>query len=131
MHIDLEGCEKFETLPNIGNLPNLRTLNLLRCGRLRELPSNIGNLAGLEELDINIAVLTEKSPNECAIPESMKKLTNLNGLGIVGEYVGYVGDETSFLKPYLQASTVETLSLCTINLKVLRISIRNVLRFSI
>ena len=50
----MNGCKKLSSLPNaICSLMSLKTLNLSDCSRLLKLPENLGNLEGLEELDVS------------------------------------------------------------------------------
>jgi hypothetical protein len=64
---------------SIGNLTNLKTLNLEENG-LRELPESIGNLTNLETLDLYMNELS-------ALPKSIGNLTNLETLNLYGNYL--------------------------------------------
>ncbi|KAL0699168.1 hypothetical protein Bca4012_055290 [Brassica carinata] len=73
----IKGCSNLQNLSSsIGNLTNLKYLDLIECSSLVELPSSIGNLTNLENLSIwNCSSLTE-------LPSSIGNLHNLKNLDL-------------------------------------------------
>ncbi len=67
----LEGCDGLRVLPEaMGNLQNLKNLNLKYCIRLKKLPNSIGKLEKLENLHLGFCSFTE-------LPESLGGLKML------------------------------------------------------
>ena len=74
----LLGCERVKRFPDIPQeMENLKFLSL-RGTAIRELPPSIGNLTGLEKLDIGSSVYS------CQLPSSIYKLQQLRHLFIEG-----------------------------------------------
>ncbi|KAL0799277.1 hypothetical protein Bca101_054452 [Brassica carinata] len=75
----IRGCSNLQNLSSsIGNLTNLKDLDLTECSSLVELPSSIGNLTNLKDLDlIECSSLVE-------LPSSIGNLHNLNQLDLRG-----------------------------------------------
>lgn len=73
----------FEDLPtSMANLENLKTLVLLE-GNFAKIPDVIRDLKGLRHFGISGGAYT---PLECEIPEWIGELTNLNTLGLSGDF---------------------------------------------
>jgi len=73
--LDLSDCQVIEELPEtLGNLCNLQILNLRECIALKKLPDSIGRLAKLRHLDIDRTHSLE------ALPRGVTRLTALQRL---------------------------------------------------
>ena len=78
MKLDLRDCINLLSLSNgCCCLMSLKILNLSGCSKLSELPENLGNIEGLEELDVSGTVITE-------LPLSVVHLKNLRVLSLRG-----------------------------------------------
>ena len=79
--LDLKDCKNLSSLPNVCCcLMSLRNLTLSGCSKINELPKNLGNIKGLEELDMSGTAITE-------LPSSFVLLKNLKVLSL-REYEG-------------------------------------------
>ncbi|KAL4631838.1 hypothetical protein ACB092_04G006400 [Castanea dentata] len=77
-HLNLFGCARFKRFPHIPQeMENLKFLNLGYTA-IRELPPSIGNLTGLERLDIGSKFYS------CHLPSSIYKLQQLRKLLLFG-----------------------------------------------
>ena len=99
---DLYGCHELQILPSCIAMKSLKYLNLIKCKRvksfpdipqemenlkflslgftaIRELPPSIGNLTGLERLEIGSYFYS------CHLPSSIYKLQQLHTLNLFGD----------------------------------------------
>ena len=73
--MDLNGCKNLSSLPDaICSLMSLKTLNLSGYSRHVKLPENLGNLKGLEELDVSGTAIREL-PSSTILLKNLKKLS--------------------------------------------------------
>ena len=76
--LDLRDCKNLSSLPNVCcYLMSLKILTLSGCSKINELPENLGNIKGLEELDASETAITE-------LPSSFVLLKNLKVLSLRG-----------------------------------------------
>ncbi|KAL4597193.1 hypothetical protein ACB092_12G217600 [Castanea dentata] len=76
--LDLRDCKNLPSLPIVCcYLMSLKILTLSGCSKINELPENLGNIKGLEELDVSETAITE-------IPSSFVLLKNLKALSLRG-----------------------------------------------
>ncbi|XP_030941090.1 TMV resistance protein N-like [Quercus lobata] len=76
--LDLRDCKNLSSLPNACySSVSLKILTLSGCSKLVELPENLGNLKGLEELDLSGTAIK-------VLPTSIKLLKNLKKLSLCG-----------------------------------------------
>ena len=76
--LEIESCRKLKEIPeNIGNLKNLTSLLIRDCDSLEKIPESIGNLKNLTSL------LICRCENLKKIPESIGNLENLTTLRIL------------------------------------------------
>nr|XP_023919224.1 TMV resistance protein N-like [Quercus suber] len=76
--LDLRDCKNLSSLPNACcYLMSLKILTLSGCSKINELPENLGNIKGLEELDVSETAITE-------LPSSLGLLKNLKVLSLRG-----------------------------------------------
>ncbi|XP_030971304.1 disease resistance-like protein DSC1 isoform X2 [Quercus lobata] len=76
--LDLTNCKNLSSLPGaICSLTSLKTLTLSGCLKLDNMPMNLGNLEGLEELDVSGTAIREP-------PSSICYLKNLKILSFQG-----------------------------------------------
>ena len=76
--LDLSDCKNLSSLPNdCCYLMSLKILTLSGCSKLNELSENLGNIKGLEELDVSETAITE-------LPSSLVLLKNLKVLSLRG-----------------------------------------------
>ena len=76
--LDLRDCKNLSSLPNACySSMCLKILTLSGCSKLEELPENLGNLKGLEELDLSGSAIR-------VLPTSIKLLKNLKKLSLRG-----------------------------------------------
>ncbi|KAM3731589.1 hypothetical protein ACB098_12G175200 [Castanea mollissima] len=74
--LDLRDCKNLSSLPNVCCcLMSLKNLNLSGCSKINELPENLGNIKGLEKLDVSKTAITE-------LPSSLVLLKNLKALSL-------------------------------------------------
>ena len=74
INLDLRHCKNLSSLPKaICSLLSLKTLILSGCSRLDRLPENLGNIEGLEVLDLSETAIR-------GLPSSMVLLKNLQNL---------------------------------------------------
>ena len=79
--LGLRDCKNLSSLPNVCCcLMSLRNLTLSSCSKINELSKNLGNIKGLEELDVSGTAITE-------LPSSFVLLKNLKVLSL-REYEG-------------------------------------------
>ena len=72
--LDLRDCKNLSSFPNAYcSLMSLKILTLSGCSKIDELPENLGNLEGLEMLDVSRTAIK-------ALPTSINLLKNLKGL---------------------------------------------------
>ena len=93
-----------ELPPNIGDLPDLETLNL-ESNRLNLLPDEIGNLEKLYSLDVSDNYLTE-------LPDTIASMETLISLNIKDNflYCDKGVQDTSSIPLYLKAGSIEYLT---------------------
>ena len=90
IRLDLRNCKNLISLPNAYCcLISLKILNLSGCSKLNELPKNLGNIKGLEELDISGTTITN-------LPSSVVHLKNLRVLSLRG-CVGLLSKSSNML----------------------------------
>ena len=78
IELDLRDCKNLSSLSNACCcLMSLKILTLSGCSKLEELPENLGNIEGLEELDVSETALT-------GLPLSVVHLKNLKVLSLHG-----------------------------------------------
>nr|XP_023888391.1 TMV resistance protein N-like [Quercus suber]XP_023888392.1 TMV resistance protein N-like [Quercus suber]XP_023888393.1 TMV resistance protein N-like [Quercus suber] len=76
--LDLRDCKNLSSLPNACySSMSLKILTLSGCSKLEELPKNLGNLKGLEELDLSGSAIR-------VLPTSIRLLKNLKKLSLCG-----------------------------------------------
>ncbi|XP_050253437.1 disease resistance protein RPV1-like [Quercus robur] len=76
--LDLRDCKSLSSLPNACcSLMSLKVLTLSGCSKLDELPENLGNLKGLEELDVSGTAIK-------GLPKSINLLKNLRIMSFHG-----------------------------------------------
>ncbi|KFK40487.1 hypothetical protein AALP_AA2G002200 [Arabis alpina] len=75
--MDLFKSSNLKELPDFSNATNLESLNLARCQSLVELPSSIGNLQKLEELEMDFCINLE------IVPTGLN-LASLEGVNMMG-----------------------------------------------
>ena len=76
--LDLRDCKNLSSLPNAYcSSMSLKILTLSGCSKIDELPENLGNLEGLEELDVSGTAIK-------VLPTSINLLKNLKGLFLRG-----------------------------------------------
>ena len=76
--LDLRDCKNLSSLPNVCcYLMSLKILTLSGCSKINELPENLGNIKGLEELDVSETGITKLS-------SSFVLLKNLKVLSLRG-----------------------------------------------
>ena len=76
--LDLRDCKNLSSLPNICySSMSLKTLNLSGCPKLDELPKNLGEIEGLEELDLSGTAIM-------GLPSSIIHLKNLKVFSLSG-----------------------------------------------
>ena len=76
--LDLRDCKNLSSLPNVCcYLMSLKILTLSSCSKINVLPENLGNIKGLEELDVSETTITE-------LPSSFVLLKNLKVLSLRG-----------------------------------------------
>ncbi|XP_065628309.1 disease resistance protein RUN1-like [Quercus suber] len=76
--LDLRDCKNLSSFPNACySSMSLKILTLSGCSKLDELPENLGNLKGLEELDLSGSAIK-------VLPTSIKLLKNLKKLSLCG-----------------------------------------------
>ena len=76
--LDLRDCKNLSSFPNAYcSLMSLKILILSGCSKIDELPENLGNLKGLEKLDVSRAAIK-------ALPTSINLLKNLEALSFYG-----------------------------------------------
>ena len=76
--LDLRDCKNLSSLPNACySSMSLKILTLSGCSKLEELPENLGNLKGLEELDLSGSAIK-------VLPTSIKLLKYLKELSLRG-----------------------------------------------
>ena len=74
--LDLRDCKNLSSLPNVCCcLMSLKILTLSGCSKINELPENLGNIKGLEKLDVSKTAITE-------LPSSLVLLKNLRALSL-------------------------------------------------
>ncbi|KAJ4967169.1 hypothetical protein NE237_019018 [Protea cynaroides] len=71
-YLDISGC-MMETLPNLSNLTNLYDLTIRNCENLMGIPSDIGKLSNLINLEFG-------NLHFCTLPDSFSALTSLKRL---------------------------------------------------
>ncbi|XP_030932944.1 disease resistance protein RPP2B-like isoform X2 [Quercus lobata] len=78
IELDLRDCKNLSSLSNACCcLMSLKILTLSGCSKLDELPENLGNIEGLEELDVSGTAITR-------LPLSIVHLKNLKVLSLYG-----------------------------------------------
>ena len=76
--LDLRDCKNLSSFPNAYcSLMSLKILTLSGCSKIDELPENLGNLKGLEVLDVSRTAIKE-------LPTSINHLKNLEKLSFYG-----------------------------------------------
>ncbi|XP_050277028.1 disease resistance-like protein DSC1 isoform X2 [Quercus robur] len=76
--LDLRHGKNLSSLPDTTcSLSSLKTLTLSGCSKLSELPENLGNIKGLEKLDVNRTAIRR-------LPSSIVLLKNLRKLSLSG-----------------------------------------------
>ena len=76
--LDLRDCKNLSSLPNVCcYLMSLKILTLSGCSKINELLEHLGNIKGLEELDVSETTIME-------FPSSFVLLKNLNVLSLRG-----------------------------------------------
>ncbi|XP_065622821.1 disease resistance protein RUN1-like [Quercus suber] len=76
--LDLRDCKNLSSLPNVCcYLMSLKILTLSGCSKINELPENLRNIKGLEELDVSETAIIE-------LPSSFVLLKNLKVLSLRG-----------------------------------------------
>ncbi|KAF3965666.1 hypothetical protein CMV_010169 [Castanea mollissima] len=76
--LDLRDCKNLSSLPNACySSMSLKILTLSGCSKLDELPENLGNLKGLEELDLSGSAIK-------VLPTSIKLLKNIKNFSLCG-----------------------------------------------
>ncbi|KAL4642426.1 hypothetical protein ACB092_02G017200 [Castanea dentata] len=83
--LDISDCKNLSKFPNVSrSLTSLKTLTLSGCSKLDELPEYLGNVGGLEELDVSGTAIRE-------LPSSILLLKNLKFLCLHGceELLGF------------------------------------------
>ena len=76
--LDLRDCKNLSSLPNVCcYLLSLKILTLSGCSKINELPENLENIKGLEELDVSETAITK-------LPSSFVLLKNLKSLSLNG-----------------------------------------------
>ena len=76
--LDIRDCKNLLSFPNVSrSLTSLKTLTLSGCSKLDELPEYLGNVGGLEELDVSGTAIRE-------LPSSILLLKNLKFLSLHG-----------------------------------------------
>ena len=74
--LDLRDCKNLSKFSNAScNFLSLKTLSLSGCSKIDELPENLGNIEGLEELDVSRTAIKN-------LPSSMIFLKNLRKLSL-------------------------------------------------
>ena len=78
IELDPRDCKNLSSFPNAYcSLMSLKILTLSGCSKIDELPENLGNLEGLEELDVSGTTIK-------ALPTFIKLLKNLKVLFLHG-----------------------------------------------
>lgn len=75
--MDLSGSLSLKEVPDLSNATSLKRLNLTGCWSLVEIPSSIGDLHKLEELEMNLCVSVQVFP-------TLLNLASLESLRMVG-----------------------------------------------
>ncbi|KAL4632214.1 hypothetical protein ACB092_04G035700 [Castanea dentata] len=95
--LDLRNCKNLSSLPNVCySSISLKILTLSGCSKLEELPENLGNLKGLEELDLSGSAIK-------VLPTSIKLLKNLKKLSLCGcRGLSFKSSNKLFSFPFMQ-----------------------------
>lgn len=80
--LDLAFNSELQDIPvEIGNLTRLEYLSFRQCGRIKFLPSSIGHLRNLREMNLNYTSMSQ------GLPEEIGNLTNLKVLSLCCEHI--------------------------------------------
>ena len=95
--LDLRDCKNLSSLSNACySLMSLKILTLSSCSKLEELPKNLGNLKGLEELDLSGSAIR-------VLPTSIRLLKNLKKLSLCGcKWLLFKSSNKLFNFPFMQ-----------------------------